>query len=354
MQKFYLIFYCSIITWTASSQVLSVDDLLSIATVHSQKIDHFLSKKGFARELTDFSGDSLIYIFQQGNNVRRNKGKHASVYINNYREGNTYSVIYKTSSVKDFTTLCKKLEKQDFRNYDSSAQEDLPRLLRKKNTSVFIEKLAHEDDTLYSFLFSKKELPLREDIYYANDLLLFTSHYELATVFGESNVKRDLYFFADNEIKPCSVLFPHTSRQAVFIWEDDSLYSELSSVIIGGNLRISGDLNYTEPVPQNSWILENGIHSNMNLRELLAINGSDFLFYGKQSGYFLSVVPGHNGKLDLGNIILILDCLNCIGTKLLDAETVSAKDALSEKLGIFIIRIILSPPENADQKMTSR
>jgi len=318
-----------------------------------QKIDQFLSKKGFARGVSGAAGDFPIYAFQPKLNSKRKKDKNILRSIEKIQKGKNHSLVFRTSSFRECMALKRKLKKEGFAGNDTTNAEDIPLQFRKKNIIVLVNTVTENTDTLYSFNFHLKELPSPESINYANDLLQFTSHNDLAAVFGASNVKKDLYFFDKKEIKSCSVLFPHSDRQAVFIWEDDSTSSGLVSLVIGGSLQIESDINYTSTVAQNNWTLTNGIHCNMGLKELLAMHGNDMKFYGRQSGLFMSIIPQNTGTIDLRGLTIILGCHNCTGTKLLDFATVSAEDALTHGLGMFVIMVMLSPPEVNDQEKSA-
>lgn len=316
----------------------------------TQKFDHFLSKKGYIKGESGSVVDYPVYAFQAKQNSRRKKEKTILRSIEKFQKGQYHTLVFRTSSLRECAALKGKLKKEGFICNDSIGTENKPLQLRKKNISVLVNTVLENTDTLYSFNFNLKELPSPDSINYANDLLQFTSHDELITMFGESNVKKDLYYYDEKEIKPCSVLFPRSDRQAVFIWDKDPTASKLASVIIGGSLRIESDMSYTSAIAQNNWSLTNGIQCNMGLKELLAMNGNDLKFYGRQSNLFMSLTPQNAGKINMEGMTIILGCHNCTGTKLLDSETVSAEDALNNGLGMFVIMVMLSPPEETHQE----
>lgn len=346
MREFYLFVFFSLLTCSANSQILSLDDLLKLTALPEPKFDHFLTKKGFHRQIFGSAGQTSQYIIHPKVKVKRKRKSNIYNSIEKFQDGKIHSVVFQTSSAKEYSTLKEKLKNEGFIYKHPVGTTKTP--LCKKNFSVLIDTATKNKDTLFSFRFSRKELPTAAQIQYAEDLLQFNSHSELATVFGERNLKKDLYFFTEKEIKPCTVLFPHSSRQAVFIWLDDSSSSELVSVIIGGSLQIASEINNDTQVAENSWPFNNGIRCNMGLKELLIISENKLEFYGRQSRYFLSVVPGSMGKIDLHNLTLILGCLNCRGTKILDAHTVNANEAVAEGLGMFVMMVMLTPDEPKD------
>ena len=353
MKKFYFIIFCWFLSGTVNSQELSLTELLNLTLQSSQKFDHFLSKKGYIKGVSGPGVDYPVYAFQSKLNSRRKKGKNILRSIEKFQKGQNHSLVFRTSSLRECTALKGKLKKEGFTCNDSISAGYKPLQLRKRNINVLVNTVIENTDTLYSFNFNLKELPSPDSINYANDLLQFTSHDDLIAMFGASNVKKDLYFFDEKEIRPCSVLFPRSDRQAVFIWDQDSTSSGLSSVVIGGSLRIESDMSYTSAVAQNNWSLANGIQCNMGLKELLAKNGNDLKFYGRQSGLFMSLTPQNTGKINMEGITIILGCHNCTGIKLLDSPTVSAEEALNNGLGMFVIMVMLSPPEENYQEKSA-
>ena len=71
------------------------------------------------------------------------------------------------------------------------------------------------------------------EIVFAEDLLTLDSHEFLVAAFGKGNVKEDWFYFTAENRKKCSVIFPNTSRQAIFIWEDEDNRREISFILIG-------------------------------------------------------------------------------------------------------------------------
>ena len=136
---------------------------------------------------------------------------------------------------------------------------------------------------MYTFLLKKKELPLPATIQHAEDLLNFDSHEYLVGFFGAANVKKDYYYFSEKELKKCSVLFGNTSRQAVFIWDDEDNYSQLSYVLISNIIHTLNAKKFDGFIGINEWNLTNGVYPGMGLKELLKINAEDFEIYGNNS-----------------------------------------------------------------------
>ena len=191
--------------------------------------------------------------------------------------------------------------------------------------------------------FCKKRFPKSKDIYYADDLLTFTSHEYLVHYFGEQNVKKDIYFLSGNEIAKCSVLFLNTNRQVVFIWADEQNRCAISSLLFGGQQNLASSKESGKYVEENNWSLKSGIRPGMSLLELRMLNGNDFKFYGGNSINSGSVIPDGVGKLDFKKEEIILACLNCRDDKYSTAKVVNADDSIEEGRILFVLSIILNP-----------
>src|SRR6185436_16129684 len=197
-----------------------------------------------------------------------------------------------TSSIKEFEENKKALYDEGFYcGSDSAAAASL--LFQKKNISVLVNKREAED-TVYSFLYQQADLPTIDKIKYADDLLQFNSHEFLVSVFGEKNVIKDVYYFSEKEFVKCSVLFPRTSRQAVFFWEDVPNMTSPMTIIIGGNMNTGSSANYDGLIGENVWSSKDGIYSGMSLNSLIKLNGNTFKFYGKNSTSPYMILPDNN------------------------------------------------------------
>src|SRR4029079_5314379 len=132
---------------------------------------------------------------------------------------------FNTSSIDEYMKGRDELKAMNFCfNPASDTGTTAPLLFQRK--AITVQTMVGKDEKagLYTFLITRKEIPARAGIQYAEDLLRFDSHEYLVSCYGEINVKKDVYVFSANESKKCSVLFPNTDAQAVFIWEDEANY----------------------------------------------------------------------------------------------------------------------------------
>ena len=178
---------------------------------------------------------------------------------------------------------------------------------------------------------------------FADDLLKFDSHEYLVSFFGEQNVKKDIYYFSEKEMKHCSVLFGNSNRQAVFIWKDEDNLSDLSYILISGILPTETGLPFNDNIGRNKWDFKNGVYSGMSIRELLELNESDFQFYGVNSEFSMMIEPESKGTIDFKKTGIMLSSLDGAGSPLLNKTMISAEEAVENRLALHVFYIMLSP-----------
>ena len=325
------------------SQSLSVKDFLNVSSLSPKKFDNYISKKKFVPINKLFQNDTLISTYSLKTKKRRGDTASVRRIIETYQKDKSFSFAFHTSSRDEYTAARKGLKEAGF--FCGNESDDCAAffLYQRKNLSVLVNTIIEWDDTLYSFLFHEEELPTLANIHYAEDLLRFASHEYLVSVFGEKNVKKDLYYFSEKEINKCSVLFSHTKRQAVFIWKDEVNLCQLSYILIGGNMPTGSSINYKDVIAENAWMSREGVYSGMGLANLTRLNGNDFNFYGKNSEFPLMVVPENTGTIDFKKNVVVLGCLSLGGSPLLNKQMISADEALTDNPGLYVFMIMILP-----------
>jgi len=265
---------------TSFAQQFSAKEFLLTTSFNEKKLEKFISKD-FLPAGNNYKNDTVINIYR----IKIDKKKKAQDSIvrrvETYQAKNYFSIAYYTSSKKEFEENKNSLYKEGFFcGQDNDSLKSI--LFQRRNYSVTVNKY-EEEDTLYSFLFHQEELPAVNEIQYADDLMRFTSHEYLLSVFGEKNVIKDVYYLSDKDVTKCSVLFPRTSRQAVFFWQDELNMCKPSTIIIGGNMNTGSLKNYDGLIGENVWMSKDGIYSGMSLYSLVRLNKATFNFYGKNS-----------------------------------------------------------------------
>jgi len=326
------------------SQEFSAKDFLFASSVPSKKLESYLTKNHFLPGGSKIQDGSQVNIYRY---LKPQKGKkrkdtlHINRTIEILRTKNNFSFTYITSLKKEFDESLLELKESGF--FCGNEKDTTGILFQRKNITVLASTLKETDDTLYSLVIHQQELPLPETIQFAEDLLQFYSHEYLVSFFGESNVIKDLYYFSEKDVAKCSVLFPKTSRQAVFIWEDNINLCKPAYLIIGGNMNTSTISNYDEVIGENVWNSKAGIYSGMSLNSLMRLNGNSFKFYGKNSPSPYMIVPENTGAINFKTNRVVLGCLNPSGSRLLNNSTISADEILSDNLGIYVYMMMILP-----------
>jgi hypothetical protein len=321
-----------------------VDDLLNLANVSPKGFDSYLEKKGFSIKRRSLRENQMAYSYYEKETTKPAVGNSlASRRIDVYKKTDTWFINFHTSSLPEYEMARKRLKKMNMFWSGQDADTLSPLLFQRLTLTVLATIDSAETGEAYSIQVRKKELPAPASIQYAEDLLGFDSHEYLVSFFGSNNVKKDKYYFSDTESKNCSVLFPNTSDQAVFIWDDEGNYRKLSYILISGLLSTPGATHFTGSFGQNRWMLKNGIYPGMRIGDLLKLNANDFEFFGKESEYTYMVEPKVTGNINFKWIGVGLNCFNCDQSEVLDHAKVRATDAVKNELSLHVSYIMLKP-----------
>jgi len=350
MKQFLLLIFIIFLFTEIRSQLLTAKDFMTVSSVSPRKFDNYIGKKSFVLVNKWFQNDTMV-------NSYRLKIKHKPTdsllevkLIETYQRDKDFSFAFLTSVRGEYESIKRDLKQSGFFCGNETDSIGKVSLFQKRSVSIDVSTILRDEDTLYSFLFHEEALPIPANIRYAEDLLRFTSHEYLVTMFGEKNVVKDLYYFSEKEISKCSVLFPHTKRQAVFIWADEMNMCRLSYVLIGGNMATGTSLNYDDVIMENAWMSKEGIYAGMSLSSLEKLNGNDFRIYGKNSEFPLMIVPENTGRINFRKNIVVLSYLSANGSPLLNTPTVTADEIMSDNPGLFVFMIMLLPGNNQDVK----
>ena len=324
----------------------SAKDFLYATSLSPKKLESFLNNKKFLPGGRRYQTDVVVNTYFLKPEKRKKKKDTLNIRrsIETYRTKNNSSFTYITSLKKEYTESLEELKEAGF--FCGNEKDTNGVLFQKKDISVMANMVIEKDDSLYSIAFNQQVLPLPEDIHFAEDLLEFYSHEYLVSVFGKANVIRDIYYFSEKDVTKCSVLFPKTSRQAVFIWEDDINLCKPAYLIIGGNMNASSITNYDGIISENVWNSKDGIYSGMSLNTLMKLNGNSFKFYGKNSESPYMVVPEKTGTVNFTTNRVVLGCLNPSGSRLLNNATIGADEILTDNLGLYVYMMMILPTKD--------
>ena len=329
------------------SQEYSAKDFLFTSSLNPKKFESYLSRNHFIRsgsKLQDGNQVNTYNFFKPQKNKKKRDTLHIQRNIETFHTKDHFSLTYITSLKKEYIESLQELKEYGF--FCGNENDSAGALFQRRNVTVLasmIKQKNEDEDTLYSLAINEQVLPLPETIQFAEDLLQFSSHEYLVSVFGSVNVVKDLYYFSEKDVAKCSVLFPKTSRQAVFIWEDNLNLCRPSYVIIGGNMNASTISNYDGVIGENVWNSKEGIYSGMSLNSLMKLNGNSFKFYGKNAESPYMILPENTGAINFKSNRVVLGCLNPTGSRLLNNTTVSADEILSDNLGLYVYMLLILP-----------
>ncbi|MEO6730840.1 MAG: hypothetical protein ABIN01_06460 [Ferruginibacter sp.] len=338
---FFTLFFYALQTY---GQGMPVESLFTLTSFSPAKFDNYLSKKGFAFRGNDVRQDTMLKMYD----YRRTKSfkdidSISRAICRAEIKGDAF-VTYETASLAEFMDMRSQLKSTGFYYLREADNNNLGGLLyQHKDLTVRTIIDTVDNAPRYSMVFHKKTFPAPKNIYYANDLLTFTSHEYLVSYFGEKNVKKDIYYFSGNEVTKCSVLFLNTNRQVVFIWSDEANRCAISHLLFGGQQNLESAMESGKYVEENVWALKSGVRPGMSLMELRMLNGTDFNFHGGNSINTGAVIADNQGKLDFKKEEVLLSCLNCRDDKFSKAKVMNADDSIDEGRILFVLSVILNP-----------
>jgi len=323
------------------SQSFTVDDLVTLSSLPSKNIDRFMSKNGFALFKRKVSGDTIEATFMP-------KLKSRKVIVTPEKSvdigllGDLKYFTLHTSLAKDYLDGQKSLIKSGFFYNDKKDIAREPSMLfQKGNITVQGNTEMREGVPQYTFLVKVKQIPAA--ITYAEELLQFDSHEFLTSFFGPQNVKKDMYYLSEKELRKCSVLYSGTKHQAVFVWGDEDNLNNLAYILVSNVLPTAGAEKNNRLTGNNEWRFQNGIHAGMPIKELLRINEMDFDIYGTESELAFMARPEDTGKIDFKKTAIMFSCSDCDDNKLFDQQVVSALDIAKKNLPMYVYDVIIYP-----------
>ena len=321
-------------------QEFSTRDLVNLSKMTQVGIKKYMGRKGFEISYDYPDGDSVISYNMKD---RGHIGEAASkMMVDFYENLHSRYFILKHLNHESYLTNLRYLEHSGFsfdREQDSIEVSSL--IFQKDNLSMVA--LINTKDSLYQYGFELRQRRLPDSLKYAEDLLQFDSHEFLRSYFGKRNVNGDLYFFTENQLRKCSVLFGGTDYQAAFVWGDERNLNKLSYIIISNVIPTKGGQHSGVPDGNNAWNFRSKIQVGMLLEELIKLNGKDFLIYGDKSNYPFMVRPDNKGKIDFRKTAVMLTCNNCYDNDIFNKVSVSATEVLKAHLNLKVFDIILYP-----------
>jgi hypothetical protein len=350
------IFLVLSVTGASYGQIPVVLNLVEATTVPKQKFESYVSKKGFAYLSSSYQTDTIAkdYNFRgYGKNKIKDSvqrlAKRAVTILNTKED---FCFTYRTTSPEEFKKIKTDIKGEGFFSYEEiDSVSTSPHLYQSKDLTINISSKQIDDSlTEYSFLVRKQIFPKPKEIIFAEDMFVFNSHEYLSYYFGEKNVKKDIYYLSEKKIGKCSILFPNTNRQIVFIWGDEVNNCKLVKMYVGGQLMAESSLGYDQTVAENIWQLKSGVSPGMSLYQLRKLNDAAFNFHGGNSANTGLVLEENNGKVDFKNENIILGCMNCNDVAFYKKSIVNSDDAIEEERILFVLTIVIDPVKIKEQE----
>lgn len=344
MAKVLLLSILQVLLFTVvKAQSFNFDDLVVLSSLSPKRFDNYMHDKGYVSGGRQMRDNAMAFTFFE----KRRPTPADSVIENRsvglYKKDETFCFSFSTTCTKEFEDGIERLRNNRFiqAEPDDSTQE-APLFFQKGNLTVDVSvKMEQDSSYLYTFLLKKKLLP--SSVNFAEDLLVFDSHEYLASYFGEANVKKDVYYFSEKQIKRCSVLFGNSNQQVVFVWEDERNLCKLSYILVAGILPTESGIPFNDNIGRNKWAFRSGIYSGMSIRDLVRLNGYDFKFYGLDSEFSMMVEPVITGNIDFTKTGIMLTSLDGKGPAVLQTEKVSASAVVENRIALHVFYIMLKP-----------
>ena len=336
--KFYLSLTFCLGLWLCSDgQEFSAANLIKLLSVTAAKTEAQLKTKGYVFAGFDVAGDTSFKTFQYRYSRKTNNSKPDSndrkFIIATLKE--TYTLAYLTNSAIEYRNILGGLKLQGFYceyEKDSSASKRDYLFQHGEYTADACIKNV-DGSTWYSVTFFKKIVPAR-----------FNSHEYLVHYFGKENVKKDLYYFSQNDIANCSVLFIRTNRQVIFVWRDEVNRRTISNLLFGGKQNLKSQQTNVDVISENVWRMKNGIRVGMHLVELQTMNEKEIALIGGRSPNPGLILPECSGKIDFNNVDVVLGCNNCTDDQYLMSKKMMGNEALQQGRILFVQTFVLYPP----------
>jgi hypothetical protein len=333
-----LLFYAGL----CRSQTIDLNDLVDFTGFDVQKFDAHLGRKSFKRDYNSPKETQTNYNYFQ---ARKIKGEEIIRKIS-FQDGIAPIICYQTNSLKEYNHLKNKIKDLGFYCYEKNPDDSKPVLYQKNSYTINTSLEIIDSTKFYTLVVNKMQLPKLKDITYVEDLLNIKSHEALVSVFGAENVLKDVFRFSEAEVNKCSVLFPNTAREVIFIWDDENNYRKISFLLIGKHAETSGTANFNRQVMQNVWQSKQGVFQGMTLQELQKLNGSHLQFYGWSSEQPGVLAQNNQGNIDFKKISVVLNCLNCGGNNAYQASLIDSNNAIADDKKIYVSAMIILPEKD--------
>ena len=347
MKLFYAFLLFTVYSIPAYSQQFQIRELVDLTSYTVNKFDNYITKKKeFRRDYYAPQENTVVNSY-----IQKQKKDDLSVRTIAIESiASKTAIHYQTSILQERDALLQQLKATGFKSYTDDGTD---KVLQYGNLRAYTSIEVRDSVHLYTLTIERKELPKAKELVFAEDLLSVNSHEYLCYVFGESAVKKEVFYYSETETNKCSVLLPNTNRQLIFIWNDEKDYSNTAFVLVGGQLRPISAAQNTMSIAHNLWRSKQGVYSGLAVRELQALNEEpiNFFSWGQEQEGMLA--PENQGKLDFTKIGLVMNCLNCNDGSYQQSGVISSESQIQQDKKVYVSTIIILP-EKDKQATASR
>ena len=348
MKRLLLSILWVIFSTVASAQQIAANQLTQLVANGLTEAERLLAKSSYNLVLSQMSNDTLYKTFEFRAKNRKWQTDSVSRKIVFAVCQQYFDATYYTTVPQEYNQIKAALKKQGYYcDYDKEESvASTPFLYQKEDRTVQCFATPNEEGSTYCIKLHRQNMPTADELKAADDLLKFTSHEYLVYYFGEKNVRKDMFYFAANDVVKCSVLFMNTERQVIFVWKDAKNSREISNLIFGGPGKLKSQASMATTVAlQNQWRLKSGLRTGMHLVELCHLNNKGIVFCGGNAPNPGLILPESSGDLDFANADVVLSCVNCTDEKFMSSQLMKSDTELNEGRILFVQSIVLYPPK---------
>ena len=329
----------------------SIRDLAAMSQMTVQKFDAHILKKDYRRDYYSPRETQTEYAYYQQKPKKKEKMLHTLSYK---AESDLTHVGFQTSSEKERDELFEELRRSGFVQYGKPAPAtQLHSLYQKDEYTVGYSVEIKDTVTLYTFLLQRKSLPKVKEVAYAEDLLPYSSHEYLRSSFGAGNVREDVFYYSETETNKCSVLFPGTEREVIFVWQDEQQLRKPAFLLVGGNLKPDNSLAANRQIRHNVWRSRQGVYAGMSLQELEDVNNGVVKFYGWHTEQAGMLLPQNSGTINFKELGLVLHCINC-DSEVKPINVVSSNQAIQQAQKVHVATLVILPQKESGTAAVQR
>jgi len=338
MKRFACLLWGCAFVQLVCAQVIDLKMVNGLLRLDQPRLEKHLGKKGFKRTV-GFTDNTAF------TKTKKEKSGYITRSFEITPAGAGYNLTYKTTSQQEYIELKKELESSGF--YHSAILNNTGSTLYQKKELVLNCYSERADSTLfYVVTANKKPIPKPKDIVFAEDLLQLGSHEYLTEAFGAQNVKKDIFPLSLTESKKCTIIFPNTSRQAIFLWNDEENLRDISFIIIGEQLNSDKNMN---AVRLSNWRSNQGVYCGMSLREVENLNKEPISFYNWRTESAGFLAPKNKGVIDFTKLKPVFNCMNC-NFLYVDAgvDIIQSNFSINENQKVYVASFVVLPEKKVE------